>query len=168
MLWVDGDAEVAWPRRSGLEEFAFVEALGRGGHVCAMWRSMTMCQGQPSCFRRARPCPKRIHTQAFELRGRGRGLVVCIWCIWCCIFTPHEPPQAAVLLNTKGLPSGLDRTRGVVEHCRAPVQEEQPQRTPADGGPHGGRPLTSKPRRRRVSHLSQTGYKQGTGLGTGV
>ena len=38
------------------------------------------------------------------------------WCIWCSIFIPHEPPLAAVLLNTKGLPSGLDRTRGVVEH----------------------------------------------------
>ena len=36
------------------------------------------------------------------------------------------------------------------------------------GGPPGGCPLTSKPRRRRVSHLSQTGYKQGTGLGTCV
>ena len=90
---------------------------------------------------------------------------VLIWCIWCGLFTPHSPPQAADLFNTKGLPSGLDRTRGVVEHFRAPVQEEQPQRTPADGGPPGGRPLTSKPRRRRVSHLSQTGYKQWTGLG---
>ena len=83
---------------------------------------------------------------------------------------PHEPLQAAVLFNTKGhwaggLPSGLDRTRGVVEHFRAPVQEEQPQRTPADGGPHGGLPLTSKPRRQRVSHLCQTGSKQWTGLG---
>ena len=51
---------------------------------------------------------------------------VCIWCIWCGNCSPHEPPQAAVLFNTKGLPSGLDRTRGVVEHFRAPVQEEQP------------------------------------------
>ena len=36
-----------------------------------------------------------------------------IWCIWCGICTPHEPPHAAVLFITKGLPSGLDRTRGV-------------------------------------------------------
>ena len=104
------------------------------------------------------PTLKRTY---FETRVR-------TWCIWWGICNPHEPPQAAVLFNTKGLPSGLDRTSGVVEHCRAPVQEEQPQRTPADEGPPGGRPLTSKPRRRRVSHLSQTGYKQGTGLGAGV
>ena len=45
-------------------------------------------------------------------------LIVCIWCIWCGIFIPYEPPQAAALFNTKGLPSGLDRTRGVVEHYR--------------------------------------------------
>jgi hypothetical protein len=100
--------------------------------------------------------------------SRGQHAPICIWCIWCGYFTPHEPPQAAPLLNTKGLPSGLDRTRGVVEHFRAPVQEEQPQRTPTDGGPHGGLPLTSKPRRRRVSHLSQAGYKQWTGLGADV
>jgi hypothetical protein len=122
-------------------------------------------------------------------------LVHLVWCIWCGIFTPHEPPQAASFgegfglvhfkwcgyfdphethkqlpcLTLMGLPSGLERTRGVVEHFRgrlgAPVQEEQPQHTPADGGPHGGRPLTSKPRRRRVSHLSQAGCKQWTGLG---
>ena len=63
--------------------------------------------------------------------------------VWCCDFDPHEPPQAAALFNTKGLSSGLDRTRGVVEHYRAPVQEEQPQRTAAVGGPQEGRPLTS-------------------------
>ena len=46
-----------------------------------------------------------------------------IWCIWSSYCTPHEPPQAAPsVLNTKGLPSGLE----------------------------GGLPLTSKPRRRRV------------------
>ena len=28
-----------------------------------------------------------------------------IWCIWCGIVIPHEPPQAAVLFNTKGLPA---------------------------------------------------------------
>ena len=50
--------------------------------------------------------------------GAPRAVLECegIWCIWCGICTPHSPPQAAVLLNTKGLPSGLDRTRGVVEH----------------------------------------------------
>ena len=81
--------------------------------------------------------------------------------------TRTSPHKQLPCLTLMGLPSGLERTRGVVEHYRAPFQEEQPQRTPADGGPHGGRPLTSKPRRRRVSHLSQTGYKQGTGLGGG-
>ena len=76
--------------------------------------------------------------------------------------SPHKQLPCLTLM---GLPSGLERTRGVVEHYQTPVQEEQPQRTPADGGPHGGRPLTSKPRRRRVSHLSQAGCKQWTGLG---
>jgi hypothetical protein len=41
-------------------------------------------------------------------------------------------------LTLMGLPSGLERTRGVVEHYRAPVQEEQSQRTAAVGGPQGG------------------------------
>jgi hypothetical protein len=75
---------------------------------------------------------KNAHNPGTQTRVATEGRSVKIWCIWCCIFIPHEPPQAAPLLTTKGLPSGLEKTRGVVEHYRAPVQEEQPQRTPAD------------------------------------